>query len=466
MASFLTPTALGSKEVTYRFPFPKKQADLTVPLIAVAPSANLAGLKPESGWPVIVYQHGITTDRSAVLPMAAGFASACVSSLASATENPQCYVTIAIDQPLHGVAPARSTVPGLVSVDDPAYVATPQIGDNSPSATLTERHFGFYLAGTSPAQMVYTDGSEAGNSGSLFIRLDDFGISRENLRQMAVDLMNLNASIATMDLDDDGTPDLDATKVYFVGHSLGGVDGIPFVAINNKANVQAEKNTLAGGAANSQLKSIKGATLLNTGGMASKLLENSPSTAFGAPRLLAGLASAGISQGTSSFESYLRVLQAAIDSGDAINFAKNFSGGTTPVLFSEIVGDGGDNPADQTIPNSADLNTVCYNALTDFTDAALLPPLTGITDLAGVAIQSLPAPLTGTEPVLCQAGTKPTDGVATVTVTRFTEGQHGTPVSAGLVAGDSAAVFSEMVVQTVKLFSDGTTEVFNPSIVK
>ena len=47
-----------STAVNYVFPFPKKQRDVTVPLLALYPAD---GTKAKG---VVIYQHGITTDRS------------------------------------------------------------------------------------------------------------------------------------------------------------------------------------------------------------------------------------------------------------------------------------------------------------------------------------------------------------------------------------------------------------------
>jgi hypothetical protein len=86
-----------STVLNYNFPFPKEQGEVTVPMLAITP----AGMDPTDGAnsliPVI-FQHGITTDRSAAL----AFSSQLV---ASAKANGLNLAVFAIDQPLHGVAP-------------------------------------------------------------------------------------------------------------------------------------------------------------------------------------------------------------------------------------------------------------------------------------------------------------------------------------------------------------------------
>lgn len=455
----------ATDKTSYRFPFPTKTDDVTVPLIAVTPDTTTYGplglTKPAEGWPVIIYVHGITVDRSTALPMATALANACI-----ATDNGTptglrpgvpCFATIAIDQPLHGVTgqstviPISDTesisiegsiVPGLRSVNDDSVTITPNIGDNTVPAGLTERHFDITAAanGTTPIEIDYD--SVPGSSGSLFINLTNFENARDNLRQMMLDLLNLNASIPTMDIDDDGTPDFDSSRVYLVGNSLGGIDGLSFVAINNSIATQAYSEV--------ELPYINAAVGLNTGGGITRLLTNSQSFA---PTVVGGLslASSELAQGRSGLETYLNVFQGILDSADVTNYASMLSDANsdTGILLTEIVGND-TNPADATIPNAAD-------------EIWGTPPLYAVDPTTGFTVDQLPAPFAGTEPMIAQFGAvasadadATTDSDAEVIVTRFTEGSHGTPVSA-----DNAAVFFEMVSQITTFFTlngevDGT----------
>ena len=445
--SSLPPVVAPSDKVTYRFPFAAKTDDTTVPVLVTYPNADVTAAvsisKPADGWPVIIYQHGITTDRSATLPMANALAFACVDTADPANWSPSgndCFATIAIDQPLHGVVPGGSTVPGLLMIRD--QDGTPVSGA---STGATERHFNFSAnAALEPTPMsALPDGAE--KSGSLFINLSNFANSRDNLRQGVLDLLNLNASIVDLDIDGDSGngPDLDPSRVYFVGHSLGGVNGLPFVSVNN--SVAGDTGTVS-----ENLPPIQAAAMLNSGGGVTKLLENSPSTSFGAPAILAGLKGASdgvLVQGSSALETYFAVLQGLIDSTDPVNFGDSLS--SFNILLTEIVGDGtSNNPSDQTIPNAADADLYGQGPLE-------------LTLNNGFMIDSLPAPLAGTEPLIAQIGAEPTASGTLPAVTRFTEGSHGTPVSA-----DNSAVFQEMVDQIAELFTSGTISVTNTTIVE
>jgi hypothetical protein len=87
-----------STVLNYNFPFPKEQGEVKVPMLVITP----AGLNPDvagANLIPVIFQHGITTDRSAAL----AFGSQLV---ASAKANIGLNLAVfAIDQPLHGVAP-------------------------------------------------------------------------------------------------------------------------------------------------------------------------------------------------------------------------------------------------------------------------------------------------------------------------------------------------------------------------
>src|SRR5690554_5631704 len=102
----------NKSNVTYRFPFANKLDDITIPVMATLPNATECP-KPPAGYPVVIYQHGITVDRTAGVLVGNALAT-----------YPVCTAMVAIDHTMHGVAPGNAT--GLtfnvetVSVDSPA----------------------------------------------------------------------------------------------------------------------------------------------------------------------------------------------------------------------------------------------------------------------------------------------------------------------------------------------------------
>src|SRR5690554_4226795 len=373
----------NKSNVTYRFPFANKLDDITIPVMATLPNATECP-KPPAGYPVVIYQHGITVDRTAGVLVGNALAT-----------YPVCTAMVAIDHTMHGVAPGNAT--GLtfnvetVSVDSPATkspfaaVRAGTLAQNPDNwmKDLHERHnnVGKNAAQQNVAMAFKAAGEEAdvGASGDLYINLNNFARTRDAMRQTVLDLMNLNASIGAMDIDGsgdlvvnpDGTiiePDLDPSKVYFIGHSLGAIIGTTFVAVNNDPDVQAF---------NGNLPKIQGAILGNGGGGVVKLLENSPS--IGGAKILPGLqAAAGLEQGSADIEKFFGVMQAMVDSADPINFAGAEHMKTLPILSYEAVGGVGNAKPDLVVPNNA-LNATVATAKSYLAGTDPLVKLLGIT---------------------------------------------------------------------------------------
>ncbi|MFV8571442.1 hypothetical protein ACNQ6O_09580 [Marinobacter sp. SBS5] len=458
-----------STAVNHIFPFPKKQADVKAPALVLYPATTTV-----KG--IVLFQHGITTDRSTALTIGSAMAA-------------NGYVVVAIDQPLHGIAPgdseeqkalASQLIDGGIAAGVPltndetsvnaliagtlnigfviqsgaasnpteaqAVIENVLSGGTTGNASLdaaiqflasaentvenngstipgiaaqegNERHFGFYAAQPGvPSPMTETKG----DSGSLFINLTNFLGTRDNLRQSAVDQMNLRASLAGLTLPVDESNSITiapTTPVLFVGHSLGTITGAPFVAaVNGDQLATTISNGTPEGTVPSAFNNIAGAALLTPGGGVVRTLENSPTFA---PRILPGLqAAAGLTQGDSGLETYFNVFQAAVDTADPINFADNLASLATPLALVEA-------PNDTVIPNSADAIWGGAPLKGNFTTESG----------ANVMIDSFNAPLAGTQP-LALTGTA---------VTTIPAGTHGGPVD------PQDAGFSAFVQQTLTL---------------
>ncbi len=297
-AGQLNPT---STFVTFANPLPVATSTQKVPVLMTVPNAASGRTKPASGWPVVIYQHGITRDRSDAFAVAGTLAS-------------QGFVVIAIDAPLHGIT----------SATNPLNIA------NSPFAAAGARERTFnvdYVNNTTGA--AGPDGV-VDSSGTHFINLTSLLTSRDNIRQAAADLLVLTRAIPTMRITQSGT-DFDGSRISFVGQSLGGIIGSVFMGI--QPDVQT--------------------ALLNVpGGGIARMLEASPT--FG-PRIRAGLAAgAGLQPGTPDYDSFFGAAQTVIDSADPVNFAlaaNNSLLASKRLLLQEVVGGGSVLP-DQVIPNS------------------------------------------------------------------------------------------------------------------
>jgi len=324
----------GNYNVTYRYPFAAKQSNETVPLQVTMPQAafvpgyageaNCGQIYAATGYPVVMYVHGITSDRTSVLALAHTLASKCVA-------------TVSIDLPLHGV-PANSAFASVLNVEHSGSIPFSVLyGDNAPH----ERHFNVAGSGGAPAVMDFDTPGATDGSGAQFINLGYLANTRDNNRQAVMDLLNLNASLGSLSstLEDSLGLGLDTDRVYVVGISLGGILGSIFATVN-----QASIANEAAVGLTSNLNSIQGVVLTTAGTQVSQILVNSAT--FG-PIINGGLAASGVNVGTSNYERFLYTAQSMLDSADPVNFMSTLSMVGVPVLVQQVNGD-------LVIPNSAE----------------------------------------------------------------------------------------------------------------
>ncbi|GAA6146124.1 hypothetical protein [Thalassolituus maritimus] len=465
--------------VTYRYPFPQPlESSNVAPLLITMPAQadySAAGGQDCSGLssvPVVMYVHGITGSRGNALPYSAGLAANCIA-------------TVAIDLPLHGIAPigsdnngqpvANALLPFNMEVALGADTSSPwagviaaQVGGGDTTfASIKERHGNVYQNSLNARVAMDFGETDAGTSGSAFINLSNFTRTRDNVRQAVVDLLNLNASIEAVSdavVAAGAALELDETKVFVAGHSLGAIVATTYAAVNNSPAVLA---------ANDNLNEVQGVILANGGANLTKLLENSAS--FG-PVVVGGLAASGVAQGTENFEKFMYVFQSAVDVADPANAGAMLAATDTPVVAFNMVGgnalpsdasgvsypDGfkaaGVYLPDPTVPNFdyfADAGTNPYAA---FASALGLP----------TGIDTAYAPLAGTQGLTTVLGTEPVTSATTVgdlssplrAEVRFASGTHST-----FANSDDSAVFLEMLGQSVSLIL-GSYSVTNTTVLE
>ncbi|MBY6220995.1 hypothetical protein [Marinobacter nauticus] len=424
-------TTPPSDMVTFRYPFAAERGEVFAPLLIQVPT----GASCSAPFDVVIYQHGIFGNRSHSLALGNQLAG-------------QCFVTVAIDLPMHGIAPKLAT--GTLDPSLGLSVDVTNDGNGTFSESLlpmNERHFGWGQNNAGdPTRMVYSTeaASAVGSSAQFFLNLANLPAARDNLRQGVIDLLNLNASLVNLnglDLDNadgdrnpaTGGGDVDVggtSNVYFVGHSLGGIIGTSFVTL---ANGIAQDPDLG----NDNINPITATALVTPGAGVAKLLENSPSLGS---TVLAGLAKANdrLVQGNRELELYLNVAQASLDSVDPLNFTSSLLETGTPVYLNEIYGDGSD-PAtqDQTIPVAAD-RAYAGEYTAPLGDA-------------------FPAPLAGTEPLFSQLGADTITGTGPTAVdtnaVRFTAGTHTTIIQPTNLI--ERAVFGDMAQNIISFFGSG-----------
>jgi hypothetical protein len=323
----------GSYNTTYRYPFAAKTGDEVVPLQITLPqktlvpgyaaSANCGQIYGASGYPVVIYIHGITSDRSSVLALGHTLASKCIA-------------TVAIDLPVHGVA-ASNPLAAVLNVDHSQQIPFAALyNEDKPH----ERHFDVAGEAGAPAAMDYV--AKTGGSGVHFTNLGYLLNTRDNNRQAVMDLLNLNASLKNINSSDlmvaEGMQ-LNLANVNVVGISLGGILGSVFTTVNQVAIASEAKVGLT-----SNLNPIKSIVASTAGSQVSQVLVNSAS--FG-PVINAGLQKAGVNVGTSNYEKFMYAAQSAVDVADPVNFAPLLATLNVPVLLQQV-------KDDAVIPNRAD----------------------------------------------------------------------------------------------------------------
>jgi hypothetical protein len=300
----LDPT---STAVTRYNPLPVITQPLRIPLLITVPNAASAvgATPPPGGWPVLVFQHGITRNREDAFGVADSFGDS-------------GFVVVAIDLPLHGIT--NPADPLYASSANPAYA-----GLGLPPTGSIERTFDLDVENNATGAPG-ADGT-IDPSGSHFINLTSLLTTRDNLREGVVDLMKLVRSMPAISSSIGGL--INASEVHYLGHSLGAIEGGTLLAVTQPAEI------------------ITGTLAMPGGGLAN-LLRESP--AF-SPQINAGLAAAGIMQGTTLYEQFFRDAQTAVDSGDPVNFIAQATA-LHPIHLIQVVG-GGSSPPDQVVPNSA-----------------------------------------------------------------------------------------------------------------
>lgn len=270
---------------------------------------------PESGWPVVMLQHGITSKKEDMLA---------ITGILSAFG----FATIAIDHPLHG---SRG-----FDLDPTSE------GDEINASTVSATHY---------------------------MNLASLLTTRDNLRQSTIDMLGLRLGINNV-----AGANIDPSQVHFLGHSLGAITGINFVALANTSinpaldpMFKVTSNSLAmpgimvanflmesgafGDVIKSSLTFAQSADF--QGFVASQYTNPTEAEIVGAYRLFfSALTTEQQAELNSTFSQFVFAAQTVTDSGDPINYTSMMATTQTPTHLIEVVGNGTDNLSDQVIPNT------------------------------------------------------------------------------------------------------------------
>ena len=168
-----------------------------------------SGTAPAGGWPVAIFGHGFGDNKNSSPFIVA-------SSMAR-----RGIATIAINVVGHGGGPLGSLI-----VNRAAGSVTLSAGGREIDQDGNGQFNGTEGVNAAPPQLIIG--------------------SRDGLRQTVIDLMQLVREVEVgMDVDGDGTTDLNADKISYFGQSFGGIYGTKFLAV--EPHVHAGVPNVAGG---------------------------------------------------------------------------------------------------------------------------------------------------------------------------------------------------------------------------
>jgi dienelactone hydrolase len=346
-------------------PDPTKAAAETLKVLIVTPKVSNPALQACGSAfgplatarcaPMVIFRHGFGSGRAAALLVADGLAK-------------EGLVTVAIDAAKHGdrtlcgvgdVFAPGTTVP--ICSDGAACVALiPAAGNQGDTKAPGTCAAGFTKA---PVSRTCALGGCPAASDGIPIISGNFVISgnlfrtRDTFRQDMIDQSQLVRVIAfappsnytagtnpVFDTLAAGGLVIDPSKVYYVGQSLGAINGAADVATNPR---------------------ISKAVLNVGGGTITDVFATSPAFSPSVDQLLAGL---GIGKGTSAYFQFLIVAKTVLDPADPINYVGHLTGNTLPNLLAPLGGnENGSVPqtakkvldqvafCDQTVPNPFNL---------------------------------------------------------------------------------------------------------------
>ncbi len=315
---------------------------MTTPDVAVA-NAVRAGLglpadlaEPADGWPVVIMQHGITSKKEDMLAISG------ILSLYG-------LATVAINHPLHGDA---------------------ALGGSR----------GFDLTG---------DGVDEINASTVsathYMNLASLLTTRDNLRQSSADVLGLRLGLNFLvgNHVEGNAINIDTSKVHFLGHSLGAMTGINFLALANTPLAPSIDPLFAVKTNSLAMPGMMVATLLMESGAFADVIKSSLTYAAspefqgyvtqvhqsetsptegemvgyyrGFYDLLTSEQKADLN---STFSRFSFAAQTVTDAGDPANYVGLLAASQTPTHLIEVVGDGGSNLSDQVVPNTVSSSPV------------------------------------------------------------------------------------------------------------
>jgi hypothetical protein len=348
LGNIVLPFGLNTATNTLN-PVPSSWSARKAPFILTLPS----GTMPSGGWPVVLFGHGLTRNRTDVYAIADSFATAGMA-------------TIAIDVVFHGDradCAGSHTALGVSSDDAACADPTTQtcdansgrcIAKDQANATACTSDVQCLMVGKGQCQFL---GANAGKceggdfkrnasgvpviSAWNFLNLSNLFATRDNFRysgsidftQVVRVLTSSSTGNLNQQLTAQGLDTVNGAALNYAGQSLGSFNGAVFAAANPAAAHVA----------------------LNVAGSDQvQVLLTAPSFSAYRTAFVGGLASAGILEGTAAFDAFMVLAKTILDPADSQNMiyaAVNSSNTSRKVYIQYIQGD-------EVLPNPTTLELI------------------------------------------------------------------------------------------------------------
>ncbi|RKG51223.1 hypothetical protein D7X30_36105 [Corallococcus sp. AB011P] len=302
---------------------PGAKRDTRYPFMLFMPT----GTMPEGGWPVAVFGHGLTSNRTAVLGVAnslnaAGYAVAAMDAVYHGERTSCVGAAAVLPTPNPAGDSAACANPAAQRCEDNA--ASPSYGrcvartdaaraDCSPGALPAGVPADVYcsnLVSPSQGQCMADNKCEGGDflrnaqgipsiSGWNFLNLGNLFTTRDNFRHHVVDFSQFLRVLASQELSD-AVGGLNAAQVDYVGQSLGGIMGTMSTAVSPR---------------------VRRSVLNVAGGNLAGVLLTAPAFETQRTAFLLQLSQAGIKPGMRQFDTFISLVNTILDPADARNYA-------------------------------------------------------------------------------------------------------------------------------------------------
>ncbi|MBY6063530.1 alpha/beta hydrolase [Pseudidiomarina sediminum] len=317
------------RHITKYNPIPAATTQMDIPAVVTVPDVAKANMlraaqgldplvEPANGWPVVIFQHGITGEKTNVFGIAGTLAA-------------MGFATVAIDHPLHGdrgFGPINATTGSATAYMNLASLLTARDNLRQSIADLLGLRVSLNAAMGAPlnGQNVYFLGHSLGAiAGTGFTAMTNAPLSGQLAPASALFKVNASSLMA---------PGASVANFLLASPSFGPVIKGQLLYAANADFAQAVNNAAQQAGVSPTSPAFQGLLV--------QVYQ----------QFWAGLSAAEQASINGVFEQFAFAAQSVIDSADPINYAAQVTATESPIHLIEVVGNGADFLADQVIPNT------------------------------------------------------------------------------------------------------------------